>query len=193
MVRRPMGLSPDDSALGAVRRFGEALKGEPVPQIVSDWGGWPADVQSKLRAWNAGFLLSFRQTGTFLCYGCHRAIAPHPYGNALVRPRPKARGSLVCETCLVALARTYETPPPGTERNVATQAERSSYRGALAKAEERERSLRRFLDNERKHSAKLRRQLAIDQIFIDALEALVEPEKLVALRDSLRGQHRRSR
>lgn len=164
-----------------------------IEQTVNDWDGWPDDVRDRLRAWNAAFLLSFRHTGDFVCYGCNRAISSHQYGNAIVRPRPKAKGSLVCETCLVALARTYEMPPPGTERNSVSSEERSSYRGALAKAEVRERSLRIFLGNRQRQVEKLERQIELDQVYIDELEKLVAPEKLVALRDSLRGKNRRSR
>lgn len=157
-----------------------------IEQTVSDWGDWPDDVRDRLRSWNADFLLSFRRTGDFLCFGCHRAISSHPQGNAVVRPKPKAKGSLFCETCLVALARTYDTPPPNTERDV-------SYRGAIVRAEGREQALRALRERDQAVAKRLRRQLAIDQIFIDELEKLVDPEKLVALRDRLRGVHRRSR
>lgn len=148
----------------------------PVVQTVSSWSGWPDDVRERLRRWNREFLLSFRRGGDFICDGCCREIQAHPNGNAVVRPWRKAHGVLRCEDCMIALARAYETPPSALAHRARDLSER----------------LRDRIETMEKRLGRLRQQLAIDQIYIEALEDLIPRAALEVLRDELRGRYRNS-
>lgn len=99
---------------GLVVERDAAERGEPVIQTISSWAGWPAEVHDTLRDWNRRFLLTFVRHGEFVCTGCQRRVAPHANGNAVVRPHRKAKGKPLCESCLVALARTSHLWPAST-------------------------------------------------------------------------------
>lgn len=148
-----------------------------VEQHVSDWQGWPDDVRDRLRAWNAAFLLSFRQGPDFHCDGCGRQIKSHPNGNAVLRPRRKAHGVLRCEDCVITLATTCDLPPD--ERPVP----------ASRRLEER---LRAGIAALEKRAGRLREQRMVDQLYIDRLEQEIPPIRLAALHDELRGRNRRT-
>lgn len=76
-----------------------------VEQTISDWPGWPSDVQEVLRSWNRRHLLSFVRHGVFICTVCHRSIQSHPNGNAHLRTKAEQMGKPLCEQCLIAAAR----------------------------------------------------------------------------------------
>jgi hypothetical protein len=146
-----------------------------VVQRVGSWSDWPADVVDRLRDWNLRFLLSFDRFGDFRCVACGREIVGHPNGNARIRPTPKAHGVLVCEDCLIRIGREHETPPDLNPARVALLQERHRHQRLAAHIERLE-----------AHRARLRRQIARDQLYIDELEARVTPEALQAARAAMR-------
>jgi len=151
-----------------------------VRQRVNDWGDWPDDVRERLRDWNERYLLSFTHGPDFRCQGgCARTIASHPRGNPVVRPSKKKHGAPVCEECLIAFARKFETPPALGRYAAIVKLSRK-----LARQET-------MINGLNRHNAKLKQQLRIDAIYIDELERLIPPGALAELKASLRGKHRK--
>lgn len=81
---------------------------ELVTQNIKSWGGWPDDVRDILRAWNKQRRLAFvhggrcriNGVGYFTCeYDCKRFIRSLGYMDA------KLDGRLICEDCLIEIAR----------------------------------------------------------------------------------------
>ena len=96
----------------------------PAEQHISGWGGWPDDVQATLRRWNKQGKLSFlrlKNVGMvngvryFICSKCEEPTKCHPNGDAVfhahgvrwrgLRGDHVDRGELLCEGCLIDIAR----------------------------------------------------------------------------------------
>lgn len=152
-----------------------------VEQHVEDWADWPLDVEERLRDWNAGYLLSFRQGPNFKCGGgCGRMIKNHHRGNPVVRPTKKAHGVTVCEDCLIAFARKFDKPPY-LDPYAAYQKLKAKYarQGSI-------------LEGTKKKNARLKEQVKIGEAYIDELEKMI-PDSIVAeIKGRLRGKNRYS-
>lgn len=153
---------------------------ELVEQQVEGWEDWPPDVEDRLREWNANYLLSFRQGPDFKCGGgCGRMIKSHHRGNPVVRPTKKAHGVTVCEDCLVAFARKFDTPP-WLDPHAAYQKLKHKFARQT-----------QILEGTKQKNARLKQQVRIGEAYIDRLEAAMPDILVDQIKDELRGKMRR--
>jgi len=80
-----------------------------VPQKITNWPGWPADVHDVIWKWNHDGTLSFRYASRpringvpyFKCYDCARFIQIRGADRCMWNGQP------LCEDCLIARARAF--------------------------------------------------------------------------------------
>ncbi|MDE2100419.1 MAG: hypothetical protein KGL39_24415 [Patescibacteria group bacterium] len=152
---------------------------ELVKQKVTGWDDWPADVVDRLHEWNDARLLSFPQGPDYRCEGgCARMIKAHSSGNPRVRSHNKAPGASVCEDCLIAFARKFNTPPRLGHYGVVYELQRKAakYQQQIAALEG--------------HVARLYKQCYLDDVYTAELEAAIDPDKLRTIKNELRGKDR---
>jgi hypothetical protein len=146
-----------------------------VVQKVNGWAGWPRDVVERLIQWNRSYLLSFDHHGDFRCVSCGREIAGHQYGNARIRPSRKVKSVVVCEECLIRLARHHYRPP-----------ELHPHRVALLQERERYARLERWVESLERHEERLREQITLDHRYIGELQKRMSAEQIASARAAMR-------